>query len=67
MSFLFKGKIISKSQYGFQPNKSCIDALIDFVKIMRTTMDSNLPGSALFVDLKKHLIKKGLSQLFLQT
>ena len=50
--FLFKHKILSKSQYGFQPNKLCIDALIDLFYFMRTSIDAKLPGSALFVDLK---------------
>ena len=53
--FPFKHKIVSKSQCEFQPNKLCKSkhARTEFVDFMRTTMDSKLPGSALFVDLKK--------------
>ena len=54
--FLFKHKMLSKSQYVFQPSKSCIDALFIFVSFLKTTIDSKLPDSAIFVNLKKRLI-----------
>ena len=51
--FIKKHNILSDCQFGFQWNRSCIDALINFTEEMRSVSDKKKKGYAFFVDLKK--------------
>ena len=43
-----ENSIISGSQYGFQPEKSCIDAIVSITESIRTEIDRKSLGQACF-------------------
>ena len=52
-NFANKQKILYEKQFGFQKNKPCVDALIEFTEFNREGCDKKLVGQSFLVDLKK--------------
>ena len=50
---LFFTRIIYKSQYGFQKNKSTLHSLIQIVEKIRNSIENKMYGCGIFIDLKK--------------
>ena len=48
-----KNSIISRNQYGFRSNRSCIDAIVSITDFIRTEIDRECLGQACFIDLQK--------------
>lgn len=51
--FVAKFGLLQSNQYGFQPNKSTEDALIEFTKTIINNMESNKKCLSIFLDLTK--------------
>ncbi len=52
-NFISKHKLFSRSQFGFQKNKSCVDAILKPTETIRKTIDQQNFGLSCFVDSKK--------------
>ena len=53
MSYLDRNKIISNTQYGFQPNMGTFDALSDFSNQVYKSLDQGKKVLTIFIDFKK--------------
>ena len=52
-NFVFKHKIISEMQFGFQPKKSTQDAITELVDKIYKSLDRSKPSLCIFLDLAK--------------
>ena len=52
-NFLDKFKILHDSQYGFRPNRSTIDAIIDCTEQIKDALENKKDALGLFLDLSK--------------
>ena len=51
-SFLQINRVICRSQYGFQKNKSTIHSLIEIVEKIRNSIENKKYGCGIFIDFK---------------
>src|SRR5690606_29975659 len=53
MNYILTNNLISQSQYGFQPNKSCEMALLDMYSYIIDAVENNQLSLGIFMDIQK--------------